>query len=168
METDQVIAAPDRAVAKYRSVFLAGSIDMGTAVDWQTDVINRIKGSDKPFTIFNPRRAQFDASWEQDISNPLFKEQVDWEMDRLDEADIICFYFSPNGPAPITLLELGLHASSGKAIVCCPEGYWRRGNVQIVCARFGIPLVGTIAEMVERINQQVWCGQQTMGYHHGW
>jgi len=23
-------------------------------------------------------------------------------------------------------------------MVCCPEGFWRKGNVDIVCQRFGI------------------------------
>jgi hypothetical protein len=45
------------------------------------------------------------------------------------------------------LLELGLFARSGKMVVCCPGGYWRRGNVQIVCKRFGILLVDTLEEL---------------------
>jgi hypothetical protein len=53
-------------------------------------------------------------------------------------ADIVVVYFHPATKAPISLLELGLSAKTGKAIVFCPEGYWKRGNVQIVCKRFDI------------------------------
>jgi hypothetical protein len=39
-----------------------------------------------------------------------------------------------------------LFARSGKLLVCCPEGFWRKGNVEIVCARYGVPLVGELDE----------------------
>lgn len=58
-------------------------------------------------------------------------------------------FFDPGTKAPISLLELGLYAGSGRLVVCCPEGYWRRGNVQIVCARFGIPVLETLGELME-------------------
>jgi hypothetical protein len=48
--------------------------------------------------------------------------------------------FVPETKSPITLLELGLHARSGKLVVGCPHGFWRRGNIEVVCARFGVPL----------------------------
>jgi hypothetical protein len=40
------------------------------------------------------------------------------------------------------LLEFGLCARvPGKAIVVCPEGYWKRGNVQIMCKKYGVEMV---------------------------
>jgi hypothetical protein len=48
-------------------------------------------------------------------------------------------YFDPNTKSPISLLELGLFAQSKKLIVCCPRGFWRKGNVDITCDRYGIP-----------------------------
>ena len=52
--------------------------------------------------------------------------------------------------APITLLELGLFARSGKLIVCCPDGYWRKGNIEVVSpgttCRWSKDLAGLIAE----------------------
>jgi hypothetical protein len=32
----------------------------------------------------------------QDISNPRFEEQAEWEMDHLDESDIIAMHFDPH------------------------------------------------------------------------
>jgi len=121
-----------------KSIFLAGSIDMGEAVNWQTQVEKSLENY--PFAIFNPRRDDWDSSWEQDISNSQFREQVTWELDNLDRADAILFFFDKNGKAPITLLELGHYIKSGKCVVCCPEGFWRRGNVQVLCARYDVPL----------------------------
>jgi hypothetical protein len=128
-----------------RSIFLAGSIEMGKAVDWQTQVTTHVQNhfgsAARDYFIFNPRRDAWDSSWKQSIDNPQFNEQVTWELDALDRAQVILMYLDPATKAPVSMLELGLHAASGKMIVCCPEGFWRRGNIEIVCKRFSIPLL---------------------------
>jgi hypothetical protein len=133
------------------AIFLGGSIEMGTAEDWQTRLVHELEG--RNVVLLNPRREQWDASWEQSINNPLFKEQVTWELDALDKADLVVFYFDPNTKSPITLMELGLIASYHNAIVCCPDGFWRKGNVEIVCERFEIELVHTFTELVAAIKR---------------
>jgi hypothetical protein len=107
--------------------------------------------------IFNPRRPDWDASWVQSIENPQFVEQVNWELDHLEQSSIICYCFDPNGKAPITLLELGLFARdlSKEIVVCCPKGFWRKGNVDIVCLREGIQVVDTIPELIYKIRELV-------------
>lgn len=136
-----------------RSVFLAGSIEMGQAEDWQTAVERAL--ADLPVVVLNPRRDAWDASWEQSISNPLFRGQVEWELEGLERASVVAMYFAPATQAPITLLELGLLARSGRLVVCCPPGFWRRGNVEVVCARYGVPLVGALPELVQAIRTQI-------------
>jgi hypothetical protein len=124
-----------------KSIFLAGSIEMGVAEDWQTSLTSILGNPDYEMGcdfVFNPRRDSWDSSWVQSIKNPQFNEQVSWEMTALDIAQVIVMYFDPATKSPISLLELGLHASSGKMIVCCPDGFWRKGNVEMVCDRFGI------------------------------
>lgn len=141
----QILKPTDSDPVKYGvRVFLAGSIEMGVAEDWQTKIQEDLE--DLPVTVFNPRRESWDSSWEQKISNPQFNFQVNWEMDRSEQSDIIFMYFSPDTKSPISLLELGIHAGSGKLIVCCPDGFWRKGNVEIVCARYGIPLHNNLDE----------------------
>ncbi|KAJ7619795.1 hypothetical protein DFH06DRAFT_1235054 [Mycena polygramma] len=145
----KVFKAPEPVTVQGKSIFLAGSIEMGAVEDWQTLLTANL--SHLPITIMNPRRAAWDGSWAQDIANPVFKQQVDWELDGQDRADVIALFFHPDTKAPISLLELGLYAASGKMIVCCPEGFYRRGNVQIVCDRFGIELVDTMEQLTERV-----------------
>lgn len=143
-----VIKAPEpyhHLLGKQPSVFLAGSIDMGKATDWQQEITDAL--DDMDVLVLNPRRDDWDSSWKQDISDPQFSEQVNWELDALGDVDLIVVYFDPKGQAPISLLELGLHADQN-IIVCCPEGYWKRGNVQVVCQRKGIPLLDTLEELV--------------------
>jgi hypothetical protein len=104
------------------SIFLAGSIEMGKAENWQTgleNTLNKYHG-----TILNPRRNDWDNSWIQSIINTPFREQVLWELQALKNSDIIFMYFDPKTKSPISLLELGLFAKTPKLIVCCPDGYW--------------------------------------------
>lgn len=129
------------------SVFLAGSIEMGRAEPWQDELIQRWKERD--VLLLNPRRAAWDASWVQSIENPEFRAQVEWELDAQERADLILMYFAPQTQSPITLLELGLFARSQKLLVACPEGFWRRGNVEVVCARYKIPLVGSLGALCD-------------------
>jgi hypothetical protein len=131
-----------------RTVFLAGSIEMGTADDWQARLIARLP---RDAIALNPRRADWDASWRQSIDEPKFREQVEWELDGLERADVIAMWFAPETKAPITLLELGLFARSGKVIVGCPDGYWRKGNIEVVCARFGCELATDWDAFVTRV-----------------
>ena len=120
------------------TVFLAGSIEMGAAPDWQSALARELAVD---ATFLDPRRAEWDSSWRQSIDEPQFRGQVEWELDGLERADVIAMWFVPETKSPITLLELGLFAKSGKIVVGCPPGFWRRGNIEVVCARFGAPLV---------------------------
>ena len=36
-------------------------------------------------------------------------------------------------------------------MVCCPERYWKWGNVVLVCERLGVKVLGTLAELGEGI-----------------
>jgi hypothetical protein len=134
-----------------KTIFLAGSIEMGAAEDWQKRVEDEL--ADYEVTIFNPRRDSWDSSWEQRMHNPVFSQQVNWEMDRLEEAELILMYFSPETKSPISLLELGLHAKDEKLIVVCPDGFWRKGNVEIVCHREGIPLFNELSGALDHITE---------------
>jgi hypothetical protein len=133
----------DRKNSKKKSIFLAGSIEQGAASDWAEEMTEFFKDE---FDIFNPRREEWDSKLKQDESNPVFVEQVNWELDALDEADLIFMFLEAVTKSPISLLELGLYADSKKIVVVCPDGFWRKGNVQIVCKRFDIKLFDSIEE----------------------
>ena len=120
---------------------------MGLAEQWQERVV-RAMSSVSDLVILNPRRDDWDSNWEQRADNPQFYEQVSWELDMLDAADIVVMYLAAGAKAPISLLELGLYARSGKLKVCCPEGFWRRGNVEMVCRRYQIPLFATLDDLI--------------------
>ena len=146
------IQAPNPTPFEYRdnfTLFLAGSIEMGTAEHWQNRVIEALKDC-KRLTIYNPRRDDWDSSWVQSIDNPQFIEQVEWELDNLQRANLAIFYFDPSTKSPITLMELGMMSNpwSPRTLVVCPKGFWRRSNVEFFCAREGIEFFETLDDAI--------------------
>jgi hypothetical protein len=124
-------------------IFLAGSIDMGSSEDWQTEIYNRLVTIEADnaanIEVYNPRRDSWDSTWTQEQSNSEFNYQVNWELNNIEDSDIVFFNILPDSKSPITLMELGLCAGKEKkAIVCCPDGFYRKGNVDVVCTRYGI------------------------------
>lgn len=128
-------------------LFLGGSIEMGKAELWQPRVEEAL--SDKKGYILNPRRDDWDPSWEQTIYNPQFKAQVSWELEGLESCTLAFMYFAPGTSSPISLMELGTFVDIPQAIVCCPPGFWRKGNVDIFCERYGIPVLEDLMQAVD-------------------
>ena len=137
-------------------VFLGGSIDMGGAPDWQAAMTSAL--ADMDVVILNPRRPDWNPNWRPEADEPEFRRQVEWELAALESADVIVMYFAPGTQSPISLLEMGLHARGGKLIVLAPEGFWRKGNVDITAARYGVTQVATMEELLATVRQRV----------HGW
>ena len=118
------------------SIFLAGGIT--GCPDWQAEVRQLL--TDRPVTVFNPRRATFD------VSNPNgAAEQIEWEVAHLRQADVTLFWFPAAGNVvqPIALFELGMALSDrrhcGRQIAVGVEsGYAREFDVREQC-RWAIP-----------------------------
>jgi len=145
-----LITAPQK-LGKFKrpAIFLAGSIEMGKAVKWQDYTVKKLESFEG--TLFNPRREHWGYSWRESIKNKKFREQVAWELEALEKSDYIILYFDPRSKSPISLLELGLFARSHKIFCCCPPKFWRRGNVEFICAKFKIPLDSNLDRLIGRI-----------------
>lgn len=135
------------------SVFLAGAIDTGKAEDWQKELTKTL--SDVECVILNPRRDNLDSSWEQSIENKKFREQVEWELKGLEDATLVVMGLTKDSKAPISLLELGLHVVGRRMIVYCPEGFYRKGNIDIVCKRYGVPVYEDFDEFCQNVKARM-------------
>lgn len=121
-------------------IFLAGTIDGGDSKDWQSKVCKLIedcKTNSKPIAVYNPRR----DDWSDDDQTKLIEEQIKWELEHMEKADIILMNIIGTSKSPITLLEMGIHSKENKLIVFCPDNFYRFDNVKITCKRYGIPLI---------------------------
>lgn len=137
-----------------KTIFLAGSTtaSVGAIKEWRVSLIQHL--SPLPITILDPYRPDWDSSWVEDISFEPFRTQTQWELEMQEKASLIAFWFDPETKAPVSLLELGLalgrrgEQHAGKdVVVVCPKGYWKRGNVQVVCDRYGAQLVDGLQEL---------------------
>lgn len=85
----------------------------------------------------------------------MFNGQVNWEVDGIDEADVVFIFIDPATKSIVTFgefyyilgqLKAGVHRD---VIIVCPHGYWRRGNIEVMCNRFGLKLHETLEEGIE-------------------
>lgn len=121
-------------------IFLGGSIEMDEAERWQERIVRSFES--KSVTFLNPRRDDWDKNIKQTCEDKNFRNQVNWELSGIMQSDLVVFYIDPNTKSPITLMEIGLAAGKGiNTIICCPDGFWRKGNVEMVCDRFGLKLI---------------------------
>ncbi|KAF1836575.1 hypothetical protein BDW02DRAFT_566839 [Decorospora gaudefroyi] len=144
---------PEPPTYRKYSVFAAGSIEMGAAVQWQKHMAVLL--SPLPITVCNPRRGHWDPNITPEAKDADFNAQVQWELGALEQADVICFFFDHTTKSPVTMLELGLWAASDKVVVCCDKRFWKQGNVEIVCNRYSVPLVRTFADLVPEIEKML-------------
>lgn len=136
-------------------IFLGGSIDMGTAEKWQDRLATDLSDYDDRLVLINPRRDDWDSSWEQDPTpGTQFYEQVEWELINQENAHAIVYYFALESKSPITLLELGLFKDH-PVIVCCPKEFYRYGNVKMVCDRYKIPMIETYEELLACLREAI-------------
>lgn len=136
-------------------IFLGGSIEMGSASEWQLELIERLKNED--CIILNPRRKEWDSSWVQSKNNPKFVEQVNWELDGVEMSDIVLICLEPDTKAPVSLLEFGLCVTQQhqEVMVYCPEGYWRKGNVDIVAERYDARLFEDKEALIKKLIETI-------------
>lgn len=135
---------PVADTAGFTKIFLAGTIDMGNSRDWQTGAFEYFSSLPGKYILFNPRQDSWDGSKPGEMDY-----QVNWELEHLEQADIIIMYIIGSSKSPITLLEMGLHARSGKLIVACEPDFYRYDNVRITCAYYGIPLYSSLEELLK-------------------
>ncbi|RGP71301.1 hypothetical protein FSPOR_3422 [Fusarium sporotrichioides] len=144
-----VVMAPQPANLSDRttSVFLAGITTSTGDTDWRQAFTDAL--INYPITILNPNRPDWDSTWREDFSDKRWVEQVSWELDMQEAANIIVFMFHEATEAPISLMELGLAVRTKPVIVCAHPDYKKRGNVDAVCRRFGVKLLSTLEELVD-------------------
>ena len=139
------------------SVFLAGSIEMDKAEQWQQKFIDNLifevrkMNSGKGIDIFNPRRANWDITVKQSIEDPVFYQQVRWELDYLGNVKVRVFYFAPNTLSPVSLLEFGKFFSYPNTFLCVNPDYQRAGNLEVFANKYKIKIHQNLGDIIHQI-----------------
>ena len=141
----KILQSPEEYIFKEKEdkilIFLAGGIT--NCSNWQDSLIWHIKNynhsidpdSDESIgdiLIYNPRRDDWNSAW----SHQQIREQIEWEQEKLEEADLIIMNILDDSKSPISLLELGLYGPSGKLICFCTGLFYRYDNVYMTCKKF--------------------------------
>lgn len=144
-------------------IFLAGSIELGKAENWQNELYQKFYDSefyDKQnifydVTLINPRRNSWSAEFGYTSECEEFAKQVNWELEAMENSDLIIMYLQPESMSPVSLMEFGLYCGSleSKMIVCCPDGFWRKGNIEIMCKRYSIPLYNSKEDLINAVKE---------------
>ena len=144
MRDEMIIITPEEIKNKgenkigVKSVFLAGTIDNGNSLNWQDKtIIELINLGVKNLEVYNPRREH----WNPNPTKEEMEKQIKWEQEHLDKADVIAMVLLDDSKSPISLLEIGLYAKSGKLVVFCTPNFYRWDNVRLTCEKYNIELV---------------------------
>lgn len=140
---------PVSDIEGFTKIFLAGTIDMGSSVDWQAQLKEHFASKDGRYVLFNPRQDHWNGGTDGEMDY-----QVNWELEHLEQADIIIMNILGSSKSPITLLEMGLHARSGKLYVACEPSFYRYDNVRITCAYYGIPLYDSLEGLLSALPEK--------------
>lgn len=155
----------DQTIPLSVTVFCAGTIDNGAVEPWAHRVAEAFEG--KQVTFFDPRRESWNPNLENRAHCKEFRDQVEWELARIESCDIPFFYFVGGSISPITLQELGYviasragargnwNADIEMPIVVCPDDFWRKGNVEIMCEQHNIVVFNTLDEGIFELRRVV-------------
>jgi hypothetical protein len=123
------------------NLFLGGTIDNGNSLDWQKSLVDELCDTDTvhPIMIYNPRR----EDWPDSDNKEEIEKQINWELYHLERSDLIVMNILGNSKSPISLMEIGLYARTGRLIVLCNPNFYRFDNVRIVCKTYNVPLYET-------------------------
>lgn len=123
-------------------IFLAGSIEMGKAKNWQAGIAKQLtknvnqelaaahKAVMPTLIFYNPRR-------EENFTPEMEVKQIMWEQERLEKADYIFMYIQADTKSPISLLEFGEFMRTGKLFLSCDSTFYRYQNLKITAKHVG-------------------------------
>jgi len=122
-------------------IFLGGTIDNGNSEDWQSEVIKSVNNISlqRQVYFYNPRR----ENWPSADNHREIGKQIDWELFHLEKSDRIFMNILASSKSPISLMEIGLFARTGKLIVFCPKSFYRYDNVMKICEKYNVTLYTT-------------------------
>lgn len=127
-------------------LFLAGGIQ--NCELWQNEMIDML-GHVNDLTIYNPRRSNFP------IDDPkAAEEQITWEYNHLNNADLISFWFSKETINPIVLFELGKFIETDKKIFIGIDPEYERIldiEIQTLLSNPSVEIVYSVKELSNQI-----------------
>ena len=149
-----VYAKEELPIEGVKSIFLAGPTPRELETKgWRPEALELLKGLGYDGHVFvpEPRDGKFTGD---------YVDQVEWETNALNQADIIVFWVPRDMetmPALTTNIEWGIWADTGKCVLGTPAGAEHVRYLQWMASKLKVPnystLEATLQEAVERIGE---------------
>lgn len=81
------------------------------------------------------------------------EEQIIWEQDRLDSADLI--YIDEDSKSPVSLLEFGEYIGTGELITVCGKRFYRHQNLEYTAKHKGMRIYNDVDEAMAEVARRV-------------
>jgi 8-oxo-dGTP pyrophosphatase MutT (NUDIX family) len=143
-----------------KSIFLAGPTPREAGVaGWRLEALATLKtlGFDGHVFLPEPR----DGQW---LSN--YDEQIDWEEEGLNRADVIIFWVPrefPTMPALTTNIEWGEWKASGKVLFGAPSWAKNIRYIEYYARKLGVPSFTTLQELLNAATTKLGDGAERTG-----
>ena len=155
----KIIQAPKGTVPETftKSIFLAGPTPRDdNAEDWRPEAIRLLEEAGYDGIVFNPNPGV----------KPDYDDQVSWERDTMNMADIILFWVPremKHMPALTTNFEFGKWVNSGKVVLGYPEDAVSMRYLQTIADLEGVPTSNTLQETVDAAIKKIGKGAPRTG-----
>ncbi|WP_055447706.1 nucleoside 2-deoxyribosyltransferase domain-containing protein [Lacinutrix mariniflava] len=126
--------------------FLAGSMDFNESNSWRQKIMQEMKHL---VHFLDATRIEHN-----DFSDSQMKEHIEWELDALIISDKIILNFKEDSKSPISILELGMYVKSSKLVVVCPNKFYQRRYINVLCNKYNTPFFDSFDEAIEYLKKE--------------
>ncbi len=133
-------------------IFLAGSVNNGKAVDWQTRAITYMETqwTENNAVVYNPRRPDGEFLPENEV------EQATWTISMLNAVDYIILHLAGDSGSPISTFELGLFVNDKRLHLSIDDSYVRKEIIEIHYDFFGVGQIhDTLEDSIDAIESKI-------------
>lgn len=111
-------------------IFLAG-----TTGEWRKAIINYFRPYPDYFVIVDPTNSQ----------------DYTWELNALEQVDVIVVFFEKVNIGAVSLMELGLSMQFTEIAVGCEPEFWAEKLIKDVTGFYDVPLFSSLSDLCEHI-----------------
>jgi hypothetical protein len=149
-----------------RSVILIGSEDNGEWKPWKDTIVSRLedKTSDEGFNlvVFDPERKEWETNWQHMTEGSRYKSQVRWELEHMEEVDVVVLYLGKGISSSMAMMELGLLARTNRLVLFCPDDEFGSKNVKIFCERYEVTRVEKLDALLAEVEGRLFGKQESV------
>jgi hypothetical protein len=106
--------------------------------------------------LLDPTTQLWQSTWGDNLAEPGFKEQAEWEFNAFERSDIALFYFPAGVPCQLTLFKLGVAMKQpDKVLAYSPKFSFKKGFVDYYCEQLKLFSTESFTELLQEVYRRV-------------